>query len=283
MVAKLVAHAPTREQCIDRLAAAVDHTVLLGVPSNRVLLGRLLRHADFRAGHDVSTAFIARHFSAAASRQPQPDETLWALAAWISVAGAPETASTPPSWRNWSTGRPLPQPWRLRWHAPSLLAVAPSEMRGRLYLAPGSARVELPSRSLEVRAAPVGAAVQAQASVDGNHVDYRYAWDDSTLWLYTPQGDYAFDCRRREPAHAAGPDGNAATQVHAAINGRVVEVAVARGQDVVRGDRLVVLEAMKMEHEVRATRAGRIAAIGVGTGDQVAPGQVLIRYEGEPA
>ena len=152
-----------------------------------------------------------------------------------------------------------------------------------MYLTSCSARVELPPRSLEVLAVPAGAAVQAQASVDGNHVDYRYAWDDSTLWLYTPQGDYAFDCRRREPARAAGSDGNTATHVHAAINGRVVDVAVARGQDVVRGDRLVVLEAMKMEHEVRATRAGRIAEIGVGTGEQVVPGQVLIRYEGEPA
>ena len=69
MVAKLIAHAPTREQCIDQLAAAVDRTVLLGLQSNRAFLGRLLRHESFRAGLDVSTAFIERHFGAAEARQ----------------------------------------------------------------------------------------------------------------------------------------------------------------------------------------------------------------------
>ena len=131
MVAKLIAHAPTREQCIDQLAAAVDRTVLLGLQSNRAFLGRLLRHESFRAGLDVSTAFIETQFGAAETRQPQPDAKLWALAAWISVAGAPEAECTPSAWRNWSTSRPLPQPWRLRWHAPAALAGATTERRGR--------------------------------------------------------------------------------------------------------------------------------------------------------
>jgi geranyl-CoA carboxylase alpha subunit len=72
-------------------------------------------------------------------------------------------------------------------------------------------------------------------------------------------------------------------EVRAAINGRVVEVAAAAGGTVAKGDRLVVLEAMKMEHEIRAARAGRIAEVGVKPGDQVVPGQVLVRYEGETA
>jgi 3-methylcrotonyl-CoA carboxylase alpha subunit len=72
-------------------------------------------------------------------------------------------------------------------------------------------------------------------------------------------------------------------EVRAAINGRVVDVAAAVGVTVAKGDRLVVLEAMKMEHEIRAARAGRIADVGVKVGDQVVPGQVLVRYEGETA
>ncbi len=130
MVAKLIAHAPTREQCIDQLAAAVDRTVLLGLQSNRAFLGRLLRHESFRAGLDVSTAFIERHFGAAGTRQPQPDAKLWALAAWISVAGAPEAECTPSAWRNWSNSRPLPQPWRLRWHAPAAGPAPPLKCAG---------------------------------------------------------------------------------------------------------------------------------------------------------
>jgi geranyl-CoA carboxylase alpha subunit len=283
MVAKLVAHAPTREQCIDQLAAAVDRTVLLGLQSNRAFLGRLLRHESFRVGLDVSTAFIARHFGAAETRQPQPDAKLWTLAAWISVAGAPEAECTPAAWRNWSTSRPLPQPWRLRWHAPAAFAGTITEMRGRLYLTPCSARVEHAAGQVQLQAAPVTAGVHAKAMIDGDHVDYRYAWSGSTLWLHTAQGDYAFDCRRRESARSGESDGAAAMEVRAAINGRVVDVAAAVGVTVAKGDRLVVLEAMKMEHEIRAPRAGRIADVAITAGDQVVPGQVLVRYEGESA
>jgi geranyl-CoA carboxylase alpha subunit len=283
MVAKLIAHAPTREQCIDQLAAAIDRTVLLGLQSNRAFLGRLLRHESFRAGHDVSTAFIATQFGAAATRQPQPDAKLWALAAWISVAGAPEAECTPAAWRNWSTSRPLPQPWRLHWHAPAALAGATTEMHGHLYLTPCSAQVEHAAGRIQLQAVPGTAGVQAKAIVDGEHVDYRYAWSAATLWLHTPQGDYAFDCRRRESARSSEAEGAATTEVRAAINGRVVEVAAAAGATVAKGDRLVVLEAMKMEHEIRAARVGRIADVAIKAGDQVVPGQVLVRYEGESA
>ena len=283
MVAKLIAHAPTREQCIDQLAAAVDRTVLLGLQSNRSFLGRLLRHESFRAGLDVSTAFIDKQFGAAETRQPQPDAKLWALAAWISVAGAPEAECTPSAWRNWSTSRPLPQPWRLRWHAPAALAGATTEMRGRLYLTPCSAKVEHAGGQIQLQAVPVTTGVQARADIDGEHVDYRYAWSGATLWLHTLQGDFAFDCRRREAARSSEADSAAAMEVRAAINGRVVDVAAAIGLQVARGDRLVVLEAMKMEHEIHAARAGRIADVAVKAGDQVVPGQVLVRYEGETA
>ena len=71
--------------------------------------------------------------------------------------------------------------------------------------------------------------------------------------------------------------------MRATINGRVLEVLALPGATVAQGDRLVVLEAMKMEHEVRAARAGVIAQVGVATGDQVVPGHMLVRYEGDAA
>jgi len=67
--------------------------------------------------------------------------------------------------------------------------------------------------------------------------------------------------------------------VRAAINGRVLDVAVTAGAEVQAGQRLCTLEAMKMEHELRAPRNGRVAAVEVEAGQQVAPGQVMMRYE----
>ncbi len=112
-------------------------------------------------------------------------------------------------------------------------------------------------------------------------LDYRYGWDGDTLWLHTPAADYAFASRRREPARSAEAEGARASTVHATMNARVLQVFVTAGSEVAQGDRLVVLEAMKMEHEVRAARPGRIAEVGVRPGEQVVPGQALLRYEGD--
>ncbi len=156
-------------------------------------------------------------------------------------------------------------------------------MRGCLYITPCSARIEHAGGRHEVLGVPADARQFAHAIVDGERLDYRYAWSASTLWLHTPGGDLAFDCLRREPARTTEVAGTAGSEVRATMNGRVVEVPVVQGASVATGDRLVVLEAMKMEHEVRALRAGRIALVGVAAGDQVAPGQVLVRYEGDSA
>ncbi len=281
MVAKLIAHGPTRADCIGQLAAALDRTVLLGLPSNRSFLAQLLRHEAFVAGQEVSTDFIGQHFAAPASRAAVPDARVWALAAWLSVAAAPEAECTPEPWRHWSTGRPLPHPWRLRWQAATTADQA--EQRGRLSLSRDGALVEHAASRHEIggRAAPAGQF--HRILVDGSGVEYRHAWAGQTLWLHLAHGDFAFDCLRRAPGRVAQAASDAVTEVLATLNGRVAEVCVAAGAQVSAGDRLVVIEAMKMEHEVRATRDGRIDGIGVRVGDQVTPGQRLASYAGDGA
>jgi geranyl-CoA carboxylase alpha subunit len=280
MVAKLIAHAPTRRDCVERLADALDRTVLLGLPGNRAFLARVLRHEAFVSGEQVSTEFVGRHFANPADRQPAPDARTWALAAWLSVAAAPEAFATTDEWRHWTTGRPLPQPWRLRWLATSSTA-EPQESHGRVVLEARRAIVEAAQRVvIEGAAAPP--CRHARVTIDGEPLDYRYAWHGATLWLHTAHGDFAFVCRRRAPARAAETSADGSREVRASINGRVVEAVVQPGASVVPGDRLVVLEAMKMEHEIRATRAAAVAEVLVRAGDQVTPGQVLVRYSGEP-
>jgi 3-methylcrotonyl-CoA carboxylase alpha subunit len=88
-------------------------------------------------------------------------------------------------------------------------------------------------------------------------------------------------CQRRDPAGSGPASETASAEIRASINGRVVEVCVTVGATVAVGDRLVVLEAMKMEHELRATRAGCVAGVGVTPGEQVTPGQWVVRFEGE--
>ena len=80
MLAKVVAHARTRDDAIARLAAALDDTVCLGVPTNRGFLARVLRDAGFAAGA-VGTAYLERAFPGDAERRAPPSSRLEALAA----------------------------------------------------------------------------------------------------------------------------------------------------------------------------------------------------------
>ena len=276
MVAKLVAHAPTRAECVERLADALDHTVLLGLPSNRDFLAKALRHDAFRAGRDVSTAFIARHFGDGASRAAAADDRTWALAAWLSVAAAPETFATSATWRHWSTGRPLPQPWRLRGSPPAAAAPgSPPERHGRVTLDRGSGVVETGETRHAITGLAAPARTDARTVIDGASLDYRYAWDGATLWLHTVTGDFAFECRRRSAARDPRADGAESTVVRSSINGRVVAVTVQAGTVVQRGDPLVVLEAMKMEHAVVTPIDGSLLRVTVSVGEQVQRGDVL--------
>ena len=272
MLAKLIVHGTTRAEALDRLALALDRTVLLGVASNRTFLARVLRHPAFADGANVSTAFIERHFPRGPDRATVPDEVAWALAAWLSAAAAPESvaaAATP--WRQWTNGRPLPAPWRLAWQS--------TEREGRIGLSPDAAWVESSAVARQVLGTPARPACDGQVEIDGVSVAYRFAWSGSTLWLHTRDGDFAFDCRRRMPRGSAADRAAATNEVRAAINGRVLEVCVAAGSDVSTGQRMLVLESMKMEHALPAPRSGRVATVDVEPGQQVSPGQLLISYE----
>ena len=68
-------------------------------------------------------------------------------------------------------------------------------------------------------------------------------------------------------------------QIRATLPGLVVKVAVAEGSDVEEGAPLVTIEAMKMQNEVRAPRAGRVTGIAVEPGRTVRPGESLLRIE----
>jgi geranyl-CoA carboxylase alpha subunit len=281
MLGKLIARGATRAEALDRLALALDRTALLGVPSNRAFLARVLRHPEFVDGARVSTAFIERHFPRGADRAEAPDDATWRLAAWLSVAAAPESVTgVADVLRHWTSARPMPAPWRLRWRAPQSLAEGGElERSGHVRLAPAGAALQSGETAVELRGVPVASAADGQAEVDGTALAYRYAWDGATLWLHTKRGDFAFDCLRRAPRRSAAELAAQADEVRAAINGRVLDVAVAQGAEVAAGQRLCTLEAMKMEHELRAPRAGRLAAVEIAAGQQVAPGQVLMRYE----
>jgi 3-methylcrotonyl-CoA carboxylase alpha subunit len=84
-----------------------------------------------------------------------------------------------------------------------------------------------------------------------------------------------------DPLYDGEIETGGADRITAPMPGKVVAVLATEGQAVRRGDALIVLEAMKMEHTMTAPRDGAIAFLGAAAGDQIAEGAVLVRFAGE--
>ena len=82
--------------------------------------------------------------------------------------------------------------------------------------------------------------------------------------------------RARATRERAGPGTSGRLEIRAMIPGRVVGVAVAEGDDVVTGQTLLVVEAMKMQNELRSPRDGRVERVAVGDGATIDLGDVLV-------
>jgi len=252
MLGKVIAWGETREQAIEKLAATLAASSLLGVTTNRSFLVKLLHHPEFRAGSKVSTAFIPEYFPDDESRADKANENTWMLAARLADDKDSQAAS---EWSGWSNAQPLSRVWWLS-HGGDL-------RRGLASSARGSTTVSIDNTS---------------AIFDGAVTDHAHAWHDDELWLQDGASDYQF--RRetfRQPLRKREEDSDGVAR--APLNAKVSLISVATGDIVTVGQSLMVLEAMKMEHHILAASSGKIKAVSVSAGDQVVPGQMLAEIE----
>ena len=267
MLAKLVAHAPAREAAAAQLSKALDRTVCLGVTTNRAFLARVLRHPAFIAG-EVTTGFLAGHFPDDASRAASTPPWLEALAAAATALLARE--HLPALWAGWSS-------------SPFVACDVPLSLAGemRLWQLAGT-RADFVARGpgdeyrvvamSERRGNETGGEIDAE--IDGRPIRAVFARDgDASWWLADGAETAVVDAR----LHGRAADASQASgALLAPMPGRVTQVLVAPGIAVEAGALLVVIEAMKMEHQVRAPRAGTVAAMHAKQGEQVAARQCLV-------
>jgi geranyl-CoA carboxylase alpha subunit len=154
-----------------------------------------------------------------------------------------------------------------------------STRSGHVLPDPTRTLVEMGSVRRTIDGLPCAAGAHGEARLADGTRGYRYTFDGDTLWLQTAQEDYVFRNLRHVAARTGAAGDAARGDVRASMNGRVIEVAIKEGDAVQSGQLLVVIEAMKMEHQMFARSDGRVAAATVAVGDQVSPGQVLVRLE----
>jgi propionyl-CoA carboxylase alpha chain len=261
MLAKVVAHGATREEACSMLAGALERTRVHGVTTNRDLLVRVLRSPEFLAG-EVDTGYLDRSDPAVLGASLAGDEARRIHAVAAALAGSVE--------RRGQAALQLPSGWR---SVPSALQQTPYDgiTIGYAFRRDGVV-VEVDGTALDV-AVHALTPTRADLAVDGVrrrvevHQVGAIAYVDSTL------GASVLVELPRFPEPGSGL---AAGSLTAPMPGTVVRVAAEKGQTVLAGDVLVVLEAMKMEHSVRAPVDGTVDDVLVVAGQQVDDRAVLV-------
>jgi propionyl-CoA carboxylase alpha chain len=266
MIGKIIAHAATRREAAQILRRSLEQTWTPGVVTNRELLARILAHPAFLAG-ELDTHFLDTHAGMLGARPPGLDRVRVAAIA-ATLAGIASRRSSgelaPPGWRN--------------------VRAFDQQVAYKL----GDADVQLAYRPHP------GAADAFSFSIGGKTTEVsRFGLDGDTLWFVEHGGHrrqarvvlagshvhvlsegqlFSFVEEPRFPDHAHEA---VAGGLVAPMPGKVVKVLVQLGQAVAAGAALLVLEAMKMEHTVRAAEAGTVRELHVAVGDQVESDRLL--------
>jgi acetyl/propionyl-CoA carboxylase alpha subunit len=271
MVAKVIAHGPSREVAARRLADALARAELHGLTTNRELLVRTLRHPEFLAGA-ADTSFLERHDPAELAA-PLEDPVLPAAAAALGLqvtrrAEARVLGGIPSGWRN---VRSQPQRLELAAGPERTLAVEYAFDRGGELAELRVDGERLPGARLHGAG---GGMVDLE--VGGCRRRYRVRVEGGIAHVNTAAGQVRLELLPRHPrVGATARPGSLA----APMPGAVVKVMVEAGQEVAENQPLLILEAMKMEHEIVAPTAGVLAELNVGEDDRVQAGAVLAVIE----
>ena len=284
MLAKVIAHAPTRGEAALALALALERSRIRGVTTNRDFLVAALRHPDFLAGQ-TPTSFIERS-GVPLARRPSPAELRTAaigaaLAAQAAArAAAPVLATLPSGWRN--TVMP-PERAEYR-HGQGTVVVSYARQRdGRFAVTatgagldpggapePGEPGQDAPESLVTVHHAG-GGWIDFDSGGQRHRLHVLTAGD--RVWVQGPDGDVALTAVPRFPESERGEA--VAGGLVAPMPGTVLAVHVAPGGPVAQGQLLMIVEAMKMEHRITAPRAGTVSEVRARPGDQVNGGDLL--------
>ncbi len=277
MIAKVICHGETRESALNNLNAALRHTQIGGTATNLAFLEKLSRNEDFKAGI-VDTGLIDRNREALSSK-PQLDAQTIGVAALIDFLeiegqGGNDPFDTIGSFSLWGSQ----QRTILLEHEDELHEVTISRAQDGSY----SCRTRLGNAAMPhcgiVRSK---GAVKIISSEKEIHVGFA-AWPGHIAVFRTDwQEPGAFEFKILDPLEVAAGEDVGSDRIIAPMPGLVKKLIAKAGNAVKKGEPLLVLEAMKMEHTLNAPRDGILGEVLVVEGAQVEDGSLLIALEEE--
>jgi len=255
MIAKVITQGPTRDIALSRLSQALSETEVAGTVTNLAFLGALSGHDGFRCG-EVDTGLIGRDLEALTSLpSPQPRHAVAAAMALTGLADGDDM-----------TGFTLWAP--LRRAVPLALEETRLDVHVEV-LGPEDQVWTVDEKTVQAKRR------QSIWTIDGLPAPRCSISND----IITVFDHYGITYRAIDPLNVTADAMGDGNLIEAPMPGLVKAVYATPGAKVAKGDRLAMLEAMKMEHALLALRDGTVAEVLVSQGDQVSAGVALVRLE----
>jgi 3-methylcrotonyl-CoA carboxylase alpha subunit len=246
MIAKLIAKSNTRDAAIEELAIGCGQVFVAPVRTNAWFLKRLLGLPEFANG-EITTGLIEGRLEELTAA-PEPSRELQAAAASLEF-----------------------------WHG------APWEQTDQRRGLAGFRLNAEPSKKALVLINGHEACVEFDLSASQEFYNRDTFWRAGGLPAYLFEGGQAFAIEPYGPRGTGTTHGVHDGEIEAPMPGKVTAVEISQGEKVVKGQRLLTLEAMKMEHALTAPFDGTVVALSAASGQQVTEGQLLVRVEAEPS
>ena len=284
MIAKIIAHGGTREEALDRLSSALSATVVAGPKCNVAFLKNLVDAEEFRDGA-VDTGFIDAHAQQlGAQERPLDPKAVAAGAAQLLRLDYDRVNPTQPVRNRLGSRDWLYDPWEARQgfelagrrHTLLPLTAEGTEAKVELYFDEKGPSLRAPGQDAE-----------AWPRIDWNPTRKLSELGDGSGVVVRGGDDKVYVIRNGRQTAVAFVDPldvdldhleeGAGGLVKSPMHGKLVALLVAEGESVVKGQRLAVVEAMKMEHALTAPLDGTISGIVHAAGEQVPEGAPLMR------
>jgi 3-methylcrotonyl-CoA carboxylase alpha subunit len=277
MVAKMIAHAPSRAEAIARLRAGLAQSDIIGVAHNLDMLDRILAHPDFAAG-GIDTGFIGRNAEILLTPKLQPSPQVLALAA-LGVLALEEAAARAKATQSADSHSPwhATDHWWINTHSSRVFDFHLEDEVHAISLTPAGDCWRIATGSTDIMARhPKLEDGRLHARLDGMRLSASIHHAGEAISLRHAGQSWRF--RLPDPITRAGEEEGGDDRLLAPLPGQVTQLMASEGQEVARGDVLVVLEAMKTVFRLSAPRAGRIETISCRVGETVREGQILIQF-----
>ncbi|OWT74380.1 MULTISPECIES: acetyl/propionyl/methylcrotonyl-CoA carboxylase subunit alpha [unclassified Achromobacter] len=271
MIAKLIVHGADRDEARARMIQALAHTRVVGVHTNAAFLGRLMRDEAF-ATADLDTGLIERR---RATLLPAPAATPVAALALATAARLTQETI--------AAAHAAPDPWAATdgWRVGGAYHRALDWLDGDTSRTVRVARTESGWTFEEVAAAGAqafswqGKGARVRIQLGGRDYTADVLLEGESAYVFLDGATHVLV--RNDPlAHAGEEAGDHAGDMSAPMPGKIIAIHVAAGDKVEKGQPLLVMEAMKMEHTITAGTDGEVTEIFHAIGDQVSEGAVLI-------